>query len=151
MIPRSQQTPGADADGREFDGRGAGEAAPDAAAQIAEVEEVDALPVLQREVALDPTVRARFLARERSAGGGTRPAVQAAAVAAGSFVAGAAVAGIVHRRQRRSPAQSTGSRLARALGRSARKASGPGELMQIVGTRTLLVDVHLLGIPDAER
>lgn len=63
------------------------------------------------------------------------PAVQAAAVAATGFVAGAAVVGLAHRRQQR-----------RELTRSKRRfRGGGGELVQIVGSRSLLVDVHLLG------
>ncbi len=63
------------------------------------------------------------------------PAVQAAAVAATGFVAGAAVVGLAHRRQRR-----------RDVARSKRRfRGGAGELVQIVGSRSLLVDVHLLG------
>ena len=80
------------------------------------------------------------------------PAVQAAAVAAGGFVAGAAVVGLVHRRQRRS----VGARQGRAprAGRESDPPTAParrsqdgraGELVQIVGSRSLLVDVHLLG------
>jgi hypothetical protein len=78
------------------------------------------------------------------------PAVQAAAVAAGGFVAGAAVLGLVHRRQRR--AALAKGRRARRLGasRPARgRASGQAvELVQIVGSRSLLLDVHLLGGPS---
>jgi hypothetical protein len=113
---------------------------------IADAEEVDALPVPVRGRGLGAAVRAhRAVARERTVA--SLPTVQAAAVAAGSFVAGAAVAGLVHRRHRRSPAASAG----RSLARSARKGAGPRGALQIVGSRTLLVDVHLLGIPDVER
>jgi hypothetical protein len=70
-------------------------------AESAEVEEIlDAVPV--------PAEPSRIIrngygggAIERSAAS-VMPAVQAAAVAAGGFVAGAAVVGLVHRRQRRS-------------------------------------------------
>ncbi len=70
------------------------------------------------------------------------PAVQAAAVAAGGFVAGAAVARLVHRHHRR-PA-------GRRLGRG-RRRSAAGEGLQIVASRSLLLDVHLLGIPGTDR
>jgi hypothetical protein len=76
------------------------------------------------------------------------PAVQAAAVAAGSFVAGAAVAGLVHRRRRRAQLLARGRRGRRLAGAGARTGRGPAraaELVQIVGSRSLLVDVHLLG------
>jgi len=70
------------------------------------------------------------------------PAVQAAAVAAGGFVAGAAVLGLVHRRQRRA---------GRALSKAgARQRSQAGEVMQVVSSRSMLVDVHLLGRPGAD-
>jgi hypothetical protein len=77
------------------------------------------------------------------AAGTVLPAVQAAAVAAGGFVAGAAVVGLVHRRQRRSGAI--------AKGRGARRASRASELVQVVGSRSFLVDVHLLGGPGGNR
>jgi hypothetical protein len=78
----------------------------------------------------------------RSAGA-VLPAVQAAAVAAGGFVAGAAVVGLVHRRQRRSSAL--------AKGRGTRRSSRASELVQVVGSRSFLVDVHLLGGPGGNR
>jgi hypothetical protein len=113
-------------------------------------EEVDGVPVLARPGGVLRVQRlARGLARERSAGRSSAaalPAVQAAAVAAGGFVAGAAVVGLVHRRQRSSPALAGGGRAGRALARGAgRSASAGSDLLQIVGSRTLLVDVHLLG------
>jgi|GEM_PF-678703 hypothetical protein len=120
----------------------------------AEVEEVDALPVLAPAPGI---VSARRGARGQSPvrGAGARPAipaVQAAAVAAGGFVAGAAVVGLVHRRQRRTPALRGGGHLARALTRGgARKGARGAELVQIVSSRTLLVDVHLLGTPQSDR
>jgi hypothetical protein len=117
-----------------------------------DTEEIDALPVL----ADGPTVvRAYPLPgapatywRSTSI---AIPAVQAAAVAAGGFVAGAAVVGLVHRRQRHASALSTPRRVGRSLGRGAREKRGAfraGELVEIVGTRSLLVDVHLLGARD---
>ena len=113
------------------------------------VEEIDALPVLAQE--------ATAVQRARPAGAlaGDRrstlmiPAVQAAAVAAGGFVAGAAVVKLVHRRQRHTTALSKGRRSGRELGRR-RRAGRAGELVQIVGSRSLLVDVHLLGGSGAD-
>jgi hypothetical protein len=82
------------------------------------------------------------LQRERAPG---MPAAQAMAVAAGGFVAGAAVAGIVHRRRsRRRPARQAGRQ-------ASRKGARAAELVQIVASRSLLVDVHLLGFPGADR
>jgi len=75
------------------------------------------------------------------------PIVQAAAAAAGGFVAGAAVVGFVHRHQQRAtPAKPRRrARGVRRSGRGGRTTARAGELVQIVGSRSLLVDVHLLG------
>jgi hypothetical protein len=112
----------------QLDGAGAGEA-------------LDALPVLaDGPYVVQAQQAAGALTGDwRSAG----TAVQAAAVAAGGFVAGAAVVGLVHRRQHRSTALSKGKR--------ARKGGKAGELVQIVGSRSFLVDVHLLGGPGGNR
>jgi hypothetical protein len=80
------------------------------------------------------------------------PAVQAAAVAATGFVAGAALVGLAHRRQHRRELARVGSarRLGRRTsgGRGRGSAKGGAELVKIVGSRSLLVDVHLLGGRD---
>jgi len=71
------------------------------------------------------------------------PAVQAAAAAAGGFVAGAAVVGLVgrhHRRRALNGSSPTGRSL---LGR--RRSPTAADRLQIVGSRSLLLDVHLLG------
>jgi hypothetical protein len=112
---------------------------------MSDTEEVDALPVLADE----PTVIASAASTLPVQAGSPRavvPAVQAAAVAAGGFVAGAAVVGLVHRRRRRT-ALTKGRRTGRLSrgGRDGRSANKAGELLQIVGSRSLLVDVHLLG------
>jgi hypothetical protein len=117
--------------------------------QAGEIEEVDGVPVLVPE----PAMRLRTRALGRS----IAPSVQAAAVAAGGFVAGAAVAGLAHRRRGRDArALAKGTRggrvaIGRVSGRRARRAAKAGEAVQIVGTRSLLVDVHLLGSVDGER
>ena len=127
-------------------------------APIVEVEEdevLDALPVLAEapHAAHPHAARAALPGARRPAG--AMPAVQAVAVAAGGFVAGAAVLGLVQRRQRRSSALAKGRGAGRAV-KKARHAGVPSthragtrtaELMQIVDSRTLLVDVHLLGRP----
>jgi hypothetical protein len=108
----------------------------------------DALPVLAEArvtrvlaVADTPTELARPT-------GSVLPAMQAAAVAAGGFVAGAAVVGLVHRHQRRSTALAKGRRAAASVARPGGRGAGrTAELVQIVGSRSLLVDVHLLGGP----
>jgi len=101
---------------------------------------VDALPVLAQEATVvgDPFVG------ELSRPSSSLPVVQAAAVAAGGFVAGAAVVGLVARRQRRAAALAARPPR-RRLGRRRKSAPSDGELVQIVGSRSLLVDVHLLG------
>jgi len=108
--------------------------------------EADSLPVLAEEarVVRAETVSGALLPARQSA---AIPAVQAAAAAAGGFVAGAAVVGLVTRRRHRSAALSRGRRAGRGLARGARRG-GAGELVQIVGSRSLLLDVHLLGGRD---
>lgn len=86
-------------------------------------ETVDGVPVLATEVrALEPVRR-------------PLPAVQAAAVAATGFVAGAATIVAIHRHVARKPAA-----------RRRRKRRGDGtETLSVLGTRSFLLDVHLLG------
>jgi len=108
---------------------------------------VDAVPVVGEE--LQPAQADGSSALLRRYGAAT-PAVQAAAAAAGGFVAGAAVIGLVHRRQRRAAALARG-RPRRRLGRRGDSGGGVAELVQIVGSRSLLVDVHLLGGPGGAR
>jgi hypothetical protein len=96
------------------------------------VQEVEAVPVLAPE----PVRRGGLI-------GSVAPATQAIVVAASGFVAGAAVVGLTVRRRghaARRPAKRRGARKAGKRG---------GETVKIVGTRSLLVDVHLLG--GAER
>jgi hypothetical protein len=100
-----------------------------------EVEVLDAIPVLASEPS-------------RAIVGSLTPAVRTVAVAAGGFVAGAVVVGLLHQRGRRASASSRRDRMGRAPSRGARggrDVSRAVELVQIVGTRSLLVDVHLLG------
>ena len=82
------------------------------------------------------------------------PAVQAAAVAAGGFAAGAAVVRLANRRRQRALAH---KRRGRSVARPRRRSlllrrrpvrtdrAGSGTVLEIVGSRSLLVDVHLLG------
>jgi hypothetical protein len=112
-----------------------------------EAEVVDAVPVLANEAAgVQRRPGAGGLSRPSSA---VMPAVQAVAVAAGGFVAGAAVVGLVQRRQRNSAAPPKARRL-RGSGRG-RGVPSAGELVQIVSSRSLLVDVHLLGPTGGDR
>ncbi len=101
-----------------------------------EIEEVDAIPVVPVPAPEPGSALVRSVA----------PTAQAMAVAAGGFVAGAAVFGLASRRR--------GKRATRALAKGGRrgarsKGGGRSELVQILGTRSLLVDIHLLG--GAER
>lgn len=133
---------------------------PDAGPGVARIEgdteEIDAihvpagggpLPVaIVGEQTLAPAARMRqqALSALRSA-----PAVQAAAVAAGGFVAGAAVVGLARRRQAGAVARGRG--VSRSGRGRRRVGQGAGELLQIVGSRSLLVDVHLLGSAATRR
>lgn len=116
-------------------------------------EEVDGLPVLAgRPQVLGRSASTDSLPGERHTGAVVLPAVQAAAVAAGGFVAGAAVVGLMHHRQRRSAALTRGRKGARELSRrGAGRAGKAGDGTQIVGSRSFLVDVHLLGGPGGNR
>ena len=87
-------------------------------------EVVDGLPVLAEVRTLEPASPASL------------PAVQAAAAAATGFVAGAATIALVRRRSAR--------RLARA--RANNRSRRPNGLT-IAGTRSFLVDVHLIAKP----
>ena len=80
------------------------------------------------------------------------PAAHTMAVAAGGVLAGAALVGLASRRARGGRAlarrTSRGGRARRAvLGRG----GGPRTGLEILATRSLLVDIHLLGRPGAER
>ena len=81
-------------------------------------EVVDALPVLAESREVEPLA--------------ARSVVQAAAVAATGFVAGAATVAVVRRRGAR-----------KAL-RRRRRSSRTGELLEIVSSTSFLVDVHLV-------
>jgi hypothetical protein len=103
------------------------------------------VPVLAGEpssVSMFPTPASRGLAVQL-----TGP-VRTVAAAAGGFVAGAALLSIVrHRHVRRiAPA-----RQPRRLSRSANRGGPVAEMMEVVSTRSLLVDVHLLGVPGSDR
>jgi len=88
-----------------------------------EVETVEGVPVL---------AEVRPVAPVRTA----LPALQTAAAAATGFVAGAATLALVRRHSAR--------KLARAQRSAPRRAV---DLLPIVGTRTFLVDVHLIAKP----
>jgi hypothetical protein len=98
------------------------EGAPDFLEQEDE-EIVDGLPVLAEVRAIEPASPA------------TLPAVQAAAAAATGFVAGAATVALFRRHSAR--------KLARTRSGSRRPQNG----LPIVGSRSFLVDVHLIAKP----
>ncbi|HEY1689943.1 MAG TPA: hypothetical protein VGF95_13905 [Solirubrobacteraceae bacterium] len=109
-----------------------------------DTEEIDALPVPEEdERSRSPVLVAalsRPLAELRT------PAVQAAAVAAGGFVAGAAVVGLARRRHaspRLMRMQPTRTQPRKLLRRGASKRQT--ERLEIVASKSLLVDLHLLG------
>jgi hypothetical protein len=105
-------------------------------------EVLDGVPVLPGEpsgVSMFPSSQSRSLPVALS-----RP-VQTAAAAAGGFVAGAALLGLVHRRHSRRVALA-GGRSPRRISRAGKRSNSAGEIA-IVGSRSLLVDVHLLGAP----
>ncbi len=83
---------------------------------------VDGLPVLAEVRTVDRPAPSQL------------PVVQAAAVAATGFVAGAATLALVKRRSARKLAGTRGPRKA-------------VEMLPIVGSRTFVVDVHLVGKP----
>jgi hypothetical protein len=71
------------------------------------------------------------------------PLVRVAAAAGGGFLAGMALMGIVHRRRRRN-ALAAARRRRRPLSR-AQGAKRGAEVVHVVGSRSVLVDLHLLG------
>jgi hypothetical protein len=147
-------SPGASTLRRVNDGRA------DAATEDDLVDELDGVPVLPDDERGEPTWHPVGGGGLPVVAGGARDArpapaltnaglelatprpLQTVAVAAGGFVAGVAVVSLVRRRRQR---RALAARRARPRGATA----GPvGELVQIVGSRSLLVDVHLLGGRD---
>ena len=107
--------------------------------------EFDALPVLAREQVLTPTyyrAGGAELVRSRA---GLLPALQAAAAAAGGFLAGAAIVSFLQRRQRRALARRRAAAARRGFLRRRKHPQPSSELVNVVASRSLLVDVHLLG------
>ena len=127
------------------DAQGRAQAPPPA---TGDTEEIDALPVLaeEAEVLRAYPLKSTPATYWRSTSAAI-PAVQAAAAAVGGFVAGAAVVRLAGRRHRNASPLSL-SRRGRGSARGSRDkraSSKATELVQIVGSRSLLVDVHLLG------
>jgi len=115
-----------------------------------EIEQLDELGGEVRITRLTPAPGASVVARPSPG----LPVRAGAALAAGGFMAGAALVGIVGRRQRRSNALVKGARRTRLAARRPRRRASvkapAAELLQIVGTRKLLIDVHLLGSPGPD-
>lgn len=119
-----------------------------------EAEVIDGVPVLAEEPevvrvstvdALSGMDRSRALALRMPA------PVQAVAAGLGGFLAGAAIVAFVRRRGRRSGAELTRRlpvRVSRRNGRERGRRGAGAELLQVVASRSLLVDVHLLGSRD---
>jgi hypothetical protein len=57
----------------------------------------------------------------------------------------------VQRRQRQATAIAKARRGGRALGRGGRSPGPAGEVLQVLSSRTMLVEVHLLGGPGGDR
>lgn len=104
-----------------------------------DIEEVDALPVLAAERQPQALV-------PRSAA----PVAQTAAAAAGGFVAGAALLGLVHRRNSKRTMLAR-PRARRRILRSGKRSKPAGQILEVAATRSFLVDVHLLGSPGRGR
>jgi hypothetical protein len=105
-------------------------------------EVLDGVPVLAQEL---PSKGMFGASEPRSLAVAQNAPVQTVAVAAGSFLAGAAFLGLVRRRHNRQAAL-VRARAPRRLGRARKRSKQSGEIA-IVGSRSLLVDVHLLGAP----
>jgi len=122
------------------------------AASSGDTEEFDALPVLaDGATVVEPYPLPGASTTYWRSASAAIPTVQAVAVAATGFVAGAAVVRLVSRRQRHTPARPRARRAPRGAARASagkRGASKAGELVQIVSSRSLLVDVHLLAGRD---
>jgi hypothetical protein len=127
-----------------------------------EAEVIDGVPVLPEEPAVAGASTAGASATGAVSGSNRAsralavrmPApVQAGVAALGGVLAGAAIVGFVRRRGRRRSGVLTRRSPIRVLRRgSDRDRRGPAsELVQVVASRSLLVDVHLLGSRGKDR
>jgi hypothetical protein len=109
-------------------------------------EVLDGLPVLPDEPsgAIFPASASRALS------GPVANQVHTAAAAAGGFVAGAALLGLVHRRHNKR-ATLASTRTPRRIGRASKRSKAVGQIVEVAATRSFLVDVHLLGSPGRHR
>jgi hypothetical protein len=119
-----------------------------------ETEEVDAVLVPAGEASLPAQAAAgrapapHAAGRQALAGLRQAPSAQAVALATGGFLAGAVVVGLTRRRYaiaRRGRGQRRLIRGGRGRrGRKPASRAGAAELLQVVGSRSFLVDVHVL-------
>ena len=117
---------------------------------MSEADHSDALPVAaEHGEIVEPRPAAAELEQARRPA--ALPAVQAAAAAAGGFVAGAAVVGLVGRRHRRRALEGRADQRSLFGRRASARNATAADRLQIVGSRSLLLDVHLLGGPGAGR
>lgn len=103
-------------------------------------EVLDGLPVLPDE----PSVPVLPAHASRALSGPFSGQAQAAAAAAGGFVAGAAVLSLVRRRHGKRAALAQ-TRAPLRIGRAGKRPKSVGQIVEVAATRSFLVDVHLLG------
>jgi hypothetical protein len=110
-------------------------------------EVLDGVPVLPGEpsdLSMFPAPSSRALARPLAG------PVQTAAAAAGGFVVGATLLGLAHRRHSKRAALAS-ARSPRRIGRAAKRSKSVGEVVDVVATRSLLLDIHVLRAPLRSR
>jgi hypothetical protein len=122
-----------------------------------EAEVIDGVPVLPEEPTLADASAAGAVSgsdrRSRALAVRVPAPVQAAVAALGGVLAGAAIVGFVRRRSRRRSGALTRRSPIRVLRRGAERnrRGAASELVQVVASRSLLVDVHLLGSRGQDR
>jgi hypothetical protein len=116
-----------------------------------EAEVIDGVPVLPEEPAVASASAAGAVngsaGRSRALVVRVPPPVQTAVAALGGVLAGAAIVGFIRRGGRRRSGALTRRSPIRVLRRGGERGrrGGAAELVQVVASRSLLVDVHLLG------
>jgi hypothetical protein len=105
--------------------------------QDAILEEDEPGEILEEETPVDGVPVLADVRVVEQAHGSALPAVQAAAVAATGFVAGAATLAVMKRHRTRKQARQQRTLPRRAV-----------DMLPIVGSRTFLVDVHLIAKPE---
>lgn len=119
-----------------------------------EAEVIDGVPVLAEEPALAGAAAAGAISgsagRSRTLATRMPPPVQVAVATFGGVLTGAAIVGLVRRLSRRRSGALARRSPIRAIRRGGERGrrGGSSELLQVVASRSLLVDVHLLGSRD---